>query len=68
MLAIPSSAVVFDKSKNFVMIFHDKANIETRQVEVFRRIGDITYLLSGLKTGEKVMTANQLFVYDALND
>ena len=68
MLAIPSSAVVFDKSKNFVMIFHDKANIETRQVEVFRRIGDITYLSSGLKTGEKVMTANQLFVYDALND
>ena len=68
MLAIPSTAVVFDKSKNYVMIFHDKANIETRQVEVFRQIGDITYISSGLNAGEKVMTANQLFVYDALND
>lgn len=68
MLAIPSTAVVFDKSKNYVMIFHDKANIETRLVEVFRQIGNITYISSGLKAGEKVMTANQLFVYDALND
>ena len=68
MLAIPSAAVVFDKSKNYVMIFHNKANIETRQVEVFRQIGDITYISSGLKAGEKVMTSNQLFVYDALND
>ena len=68
MLAIPSAAVVFDKSKNYVMIFHNKANIETRQVEVFRQIGDITYISSGLKAGERVMTSNQLFVYDALND
>jgi membrane fusion protein, heavy metal efflux system len=68
MLAVPSASIVFDKSKNFVMIFHDKSNIETRQVEVFRQIGDITYISSGLKEGEKVMTANQLFVYDALND
>ncbi len=68
MLAIPSESVIFDKSKNFVMIFKDRNNIETRQVEVFRQVGNITYILSGLKEGEKVMTANQLLVYDELND
>lgn len=68
MLTVPSSAVIFDKSKNFVMVFKDRNNIETRQVEVFRQIGDVTYLQSGLKEHEKVMTANQLLVYDALND
>ncbi|WP_435357705.1 efflux RND transporter periplasmic adaptor subunit [Emticicia sp. SJ17W-69] len=68
MLAIPSEAVIFDKSKNFVMIFKDRNNIETRQVEVFRQVGSITYILSGLKGGEKVMTANQLLIYDELND
>lgn len=68
MLTVPSSAVIFDKSKNFVMVYKDRNNIETRPVEVFRQIGDITYLSSGLKAGEKVMTANQLLVYDALND
>lgn len=68
MLTVPSSAVIFDKSKNFVMVYKDRNNIETRPVEVFRQIGDVTYLSSGLKAGEKVMTANQLLVYDALND
>lgn len=68
MISIPSTAVIFDKSKNFVMVFKDRHNIETRQVEVFRQIGDITYIASGLDENEQVMTTNQLLVYDALND
>jgi cobalt-zinc-cadmium efflux system membrane fusion protein len=68
MIAIPSDALVFDKSKNFVMIFKSRNNIETRQVEVFRQVGDVTFIQSGLKIGEQVLTSNQLLVYDALND
>ncbi|OIV40896.1 efflux RND transporter periplasmic adaptor subunit [Flavobacterium johnsoniae] len=68
MIAIPSKAIVFDKSKNFVMIFKDRHNIETRQVEVYRVVGDTTYISSGLKENEKVITNNQLFIYRALND
>jgi cobalt-zinc-cadmium efflux system membrane fusion protein len=68
MINIPSEAVIFDKSKSFVMVFKDRNNIETRQVEVFRQVGDVTFISSGLKEGEMVMTKNQLLVYDALND
>ncbi|WP_366183965.1 efflux RND transporter periplasmic adaptor subunit [Flavobacterium ovatum] len=68
MVAIPNSAVIFDKSKNFVMIYKDRNNIETRQVEVYRQVGDTTYISSGLTDSEKVITKNQLFIYDALND
>lgn len=68
MTSIPSSSIIFDKSKNFVMIFKDRNNIETRQIEVCRQVGDVTFISSGLKVGEKVMTHNQLLVYDALND
>lgn len=68
MIAVPSDAVIFDKSKNFVMVFKDRHNIETRQVEVLHQVGKTTYISSGLQEGEKVMTANQLLVYDALND
>lgn len=67
MMSIPSSAVIFDKSKSFVMIFKDRNNIETRQIEVFRQVGDITYVTS-VKEGEKVITQNHLLIYDALND
>lgn len=68
MIAIPSKAVIFDKSKSYVMIFKDRNNIETRLVDVFRQVGETTYILSGLKEGEKVITENQLLIYDALND
>ncbi|GGF29719.1 efflux RND transporter periplasmic adaptor subunit [Flavobacterium limi] len=68
MIAIPSDAIVFDKSKNFVMIFKDRNNIETRQVEVYRVVGKTTYISGGLKENEKVITNNQLFIYRALNE
>lgn len=68
MIAVPSKAVIFDKSKNFVMIFKDRNNIETRQVEVFRQLGEVTFIATGLTEGEKVITQNQLLIYDAIND
>jgi cobalt-zinc-cadmium efflux system membrane fusion protein len=68
MIAVPSSSVIFDKSKNWVMIFKDRSNIETRLVEVYRSLGDITYISSGLAKGDKVIAKNGMLIYDALND
>ena len=68
MIAIPSEAVIFDKSKNFVMVFKDRNNIETRQVEVYRQLSNVTFISSALKEGEKVITENQILIYDALNN
>ena len=68
MLCIPDEALIFDKSRAYVMIFKDRYTIETRQVEVFREVGNRAFIASGLKEGEKVITKNQLLIYDALND
>ena len=68
LIAIPSSSVIFDKSKDWVMVFKDRNNIETRNIEVYRQLGNVTYVRAGLKEGEKVISKNGLFIYDALND
>ncbi len=68
MLSIPASAIIFDRSKNFVMVFKDRYNIDTREVEVYKTLNGISYISSGLKAGEKVISQNQLLIYDALND
>lgn len=68
MISVPSSAVIFDKSKYWVMVFKDKYNIETRKVEVYRQLGDITFIKEGLKEGETIISQNGLLIYDALND
>lgn len=66
--SVPAKAVIFDKSRNYVMVFKDKYNIDTREVEVNKTIGDVSYLSKGLKEGEIVISQNQLLIYDALND
>jgi cobalt-zinc-cadmium efflux system membrane fusion protein len=66
--AIPSQAIIFDKNKNFVMVYKDQCNIETREVEIFKSIGNTTYINSGLTEGEKIITQYQLLVFDALNN
>jgi cobalt-zinc-cadmium efflux system membrane fusion protein len=50
------------------MVFKDKSNIETRRVEVYRQLRDVTYIKSGIDENETVITQNALLVYDALND
>ncbi len=68
MVAIPSSAIIFDKNKDWVMVFKDRKHIETRQIEVYHKLGDITYIKKGIAPGEKVFSKNGLLIYDALND
>jgi cobalt-zinc-cadmium efflux system membrane fusion protein len=50
------------------MVYHNRKEILTRQVEVYRQVGNTTFIASGLYLGEKVITRNQLLIYDALND
>ncbi len=66
--AVPAEAVVFDKSRNYLMIFHRKDSVETRVVELLRTTAGKTYISSGLVAGEKVIVKNALLVYDAIND
>lgn len=68
MIAIPSSAVIFDKSKYWTIVFKDKYNIESRSIHPYRQLGDITYVEAGIEEGETVIAKNGLFVYDALNN
>jgi cobalt-zinc-cadmium efflux system membrane fusion protein len=50
------------------MVYQDRCHIETREIEIYEVSGNTTYIKSGLKEGEKIITRYQLLVYDALND
>jgi cobalt-zinc-cadmium efflux system membrane fusion protein len=67
-LSIPITALIFDKSRYFVMVYKADDNIETREISIYRETDKTVYVDSGLNEGEKVMTKYQLLVYDALND
>ena len=67
MLSVPSSALVFERSRNFVLVFHDRNNIETRPVTPTSSANGTTYLRTGLKPGERVVSKDPLLLYHALN-
>lgn len=68
MVTVPSSAIIFDKNKFWVMVYKDKTHIETRRVDVYRQLDQVTYVKAGLAENETVISENGLLIYDALND
>ncbi|UYQ95205.1 hypothetical protein MKQ68_08865 [Chitinophaga horti] len=64
--AIPSCAVVLDKTHSFVMVFRDKYNVAAREVKVLKAANGVSYIDTGLVPGEKVLSRNQLQIYQAL--
>ncbi len=68
MLAVPDNTIIFDKSRNYVIVFKDRYNLETWEVNVFKTLNLEAYIASGLQPGERVVSHNQSLIYDALND
>jgi cobalt-zinc-cadmium efflux system membrane fusion protein len=65
-VAIPAKAVVYDNSKNFVVVYNSKDDLKVRQVAVIKTVEDTTYISSGLQAGDKIISKNQLLFYDAI--
>ena len=65
-VAVPAKAIVFDSSKNYVVVYNDKCDMKVREVSVIKTVDDVTYIASGLKPGERVISKNQLLLYDAI--
>lgn len=67
-VAIPANAIVFANSRNFVVIANAQNQPVVREVDPFKTVGAVTYLNSGVKAGERVVTQNQLLIYSALGN
>jgi cobalt-zinc-cadmium efflux system membrane fusion protein len=65
-LSIPSSAVIFDHSQNYVLVFHSKSDVKITPVTVISTLGDKTFV-SGVNEGDKVVASQAILIYNALN-
>lgn len=68
LVAVPTSAIISENGKNYVVIFNNQKDVTVQQIEVFKTNGDKTFLLSGVSDGQKVITQNQILVYRKLTD
>ncbi|MCD8740093.1 efflux RND transporter periplasmic adaptor subunit [Mucilaginibacter roseus] len=67
-VALPASAVIFDNSKHYVVVYNNRCDMEIREVNPVKTVDSVTYITGGLKPGERIISQNQLFLYNALLD
>lgn len=67
MLSVPSTALIFDHSQYYVLVYKSPSDITIRAVQVESTIGDKTYISDGLTEGEKVIGSQALLIYQELN-
>jgi membrane fusion protein, heavy metal efflux system len=66
-LSVPSSAVIFDHSQNFVLVFHSASDVTITPVQVISNVGDKTFIRTGVSQGEKIISSQAILIYNALN-
>ena len=65
---VPSDGVLSDNGKNFVIIYHDKCNLELREIVVLKSTGGHDFIVSGIKEGEQIIGQNQVLLFNALKE
>ena len=65
-LAVPSSAVISEYGKNYVVLFNNKNDVKIQEVVIDKTIGNNTSIISGVSKGQRLITRNQILVYRKL--
>lgn len=67
-VTIPSAAVISDNGRNYVIVYHSACELELKEVQLLKNVGDVTYLKSGISKGDKVIAQNQILLFKALRE
>jgi len=67
-IGIPTAAMVFDHNQNFVVVYKGDCDMEIRKVEILSKSNGTTFIAKGLSVNEKVISKNQLLIYEEIKN
>ena len=67
-LTVPESAVVFFKSKSYVLVCNDKKNVIKKEVTVLNNHDGNTYISGDVKVGDLLVVQNALYYLNAISE
>ncbi len=67
-VAVPSSALVSEDGKTFVVVYHDKCDLQIKEVQTLKTAGEAVYLKGGLQKGERLISNQPLLFYRQLQE
>lgn len=66
-LCVSSKALIYDNSRYYVLVYNGHGDASITPVEVLNAQGDRTYIKSGVKEGDRVITTAAILIYGELN-
>lgn len=67
-VSVPADAVVFYENQNYVVVYKNNCAVELRPISLLAQNNRTYYIASGLQAGEKIITRNQLLVFEQLKN
>ncbi|TKK66711.1 efflux RND transporter periplasmic adaptor subunit [Ilyomonas limi] len=65
-LCVSTKALIQQNGKTYVVVYNNDHDMKIAEVNVLKTVGDKTYLNSGLAPGQKVITQNEIFIFQQL--
>jgi cobalt-zinc-cadmium efflux system membrane fusion protein len=65
-LCIPSTAIVSDFGKNYVVVYKDKCDLSVKEISVQKTVSGKSFLSEGLSAGDRVLSSNQVLFFRAI--
>jgi cobalt-zinc-cadmium efflux system membrane fusion protein len=67
-LYVPLSALIFDHSQYYVLVYHGAGKADIAPVQKMGSIGDKVYVSEGVREGDRLVASDALQIYDQLNN
>lgn len=65
-ICIPTKALISLNGKTFVVVYNSNSDMKIAEVMIMKTVGDNTYLNNGVEPGQKLITSNQLLIFQQL--
>lgn len=67
-ITIPASSLISDNGKNYVVLYRSNCDLGIKEVQAIKNVADKAYIAAGLSIGDKVISQNQILLYNALKE
>ncbi len=67
LIAIPNHAIIFDNNKKYAVIYKSDCDLQIRKIIPAAENNQYTYVKEGFNENEKVVTQNELLIFEELN-
>lgn len=65
-LCVPKSSLIPQEGKNYVIIYKNDSDMRVSQVDLVKTTNDKAYISEGVSLGDKVITKNQILIFNQL--